>query len=97
QVEGPWHTLELAATNRSVIMEGGSYRCFMIGLRTLRNGNLDVIYFQRNEDGNCVKESVTGEKTDTPGVYTFQYKGKNTLTFVAAGSDFVIMDFENNS
>ncbi|KFO21503.1 Odorant-binding protein 2b [Fukomys damarensis] len=97
EVEGPWHTLELAATNRSAIVEGGSYRCFMIGARILGNGNLNVTYFQRNADGKCVKEFFIGEKTDTPGVYTFEYKGKNVLTFVAVGSDFAVMDFENNS
>lgn len=44
---GPWKTLNLASTNRSVIEEGGAYRCFMTGIVHLDNGNLNVTYFHR--------------------------------------------------
>ncbi|XP_005408606.1 PREDICTED: major urinary protein-like [Chinchilla lanigera] len=97
EVEGPWQTLKLGATDRSVIEEGGAYRCFMTSIRNLGNGNMNVTYFHRNEHGKCVEEFFIGEKTDTPGLYTFEYKGKNTLTFVAVGSDFTIMDFQNDN
>ncbi|XP_063100159.1 beta-lactoglobulin [Cavia porcellus] len=95
QVEGPWHTLELGATDRSTIEEGGAYRCFLTSIRNLANRNLHVTYFQKNNDGKCVEDFFIGEETDTPGRYTFEYKGKNVLTFVAVGEDYVIMDYEN--
>uniref|UniRef100_A0A286XQZ9 Lipocalin/cytosolic fatty-acid binding domain-containing protein n=1 Tax=Cavia porcellus TaxID=10141 RepID=A0A286XQZ9_CAVPO len=94
-VEGPWHTLELGATDRSTIEEGGAYRCFLTSIRNLANRNLHVTYFQKNNDGKCVEDFFIGEETDTPGRYTFEYKGKNVLTFVAVGEDYVIMDYEN--
>ncbi|KAK7795768.1 hypothetical protein U0070_011584 [Myodes glareolus] len=94
QVTGPWKTLSLASTNRSVIEEGGAYRCFMTGIVHLDNGNLNVTYFHR-KDGKCVKEFFVAEKTDIPGRYTFEYQGQNYLTFVAVTKDYVIMDFEN--
>ncbi|KAH0506930.1 Vomeronasal secretory protein 1 [Microtus ochrogaster] len=90
-----WKTLSLASTNRSVIEEGGAYQCFMTGIVRLANGNLNVTYFHR-KDGKCVKEFLVAEKTDIPGRYTFEYQGKNYLTFVAVTKDFLIMDYENH-
>ncbi|XP_057610597.1 trichosurin-like [Chionomys nivalis] len=95
QVTRAWKTLNLASTNRSVIEEGGAYRCFMTGIVRLANGNLNVTYFHR-KDGKCVKEFIVAEKTDIPGRYTFEYQGKNYLTFVAVTKDFLIMDYENH-
>ncbi|XP_038193986.2 epididymal-specific lipocalin-9-like [Arvicola amphibius] len=94
QVTGSWKTLNLASTNRSVIEEGGAYRCFMPSIVHLNNGNLNITYFHR-KDGKCVKEYIVAEKTDIPGRYTFEYQGKNYLTFVAVTKDYVIMDYEN--
>ncbi|XP_047379598.1 lipocalin Can f 6.0101-like isoform X1 [Sciurus carolinensis] len=96
QVEGPWHTIKLGATNRSVIEEGGSYLCFMSDIKLLEDGNLNITYFHK-EDGVCVQEFYIGEKTSTPGRFTFEYEGKNFLTFVATGHDFLIMDLENHN
>uniref|UniRef100_A0A8D2DWQ3 Lipocalin/cytosolic fatty-acid binding domain-containing protein n=1 Tax=Sciurus vulgaris TaxID=55149 RepID=A0A8D2DWQ3_SCIVU len=96
QVEGPWHTIKLGATNRSVIEEGGSYLCFMSDIKLLEDGNLNITYFHK-EDGVCVQEFYIGEKTSTPGRFTFEYEGKNFLTFVATGRDFLIMDLENHN
>ncbi|XP_062062831.1 beta-lactoglobulin [Lepus europaeus] len=95
QVEGHWHTIKLAATNRTAIEEGGSYRCYMSSIRLLENGDLKVTYFHR-QDGRCVEDFYIAEKTDSPGRYTFQYKGKNYLTFVATSDDFVIMDWRTS-
>lgn len=47
QVAGPWQTIKLGATNRSVIEDGGAYLCFMTGIQILANGNLNVTYFHR--------------------------------------------------
>uniref|UniRef100_A0A8C6I7J1 Lipocalin 11 n=1 Tax=Mus spicilegus TaxID=10103 RepID=A0A8C6I7J1_MUSSI len=96
QVTGPWHTLKLASTDRSLIEEGGAYRCFMTDIVLLDNGNLNVTYFHR-KDGKCVKEFYIAEETDTPGHYTFEYQGRNSLTFVHVTEDFAIMDLENQS
>ncbi|XP_069922868.1 major urinary protein 20-like [Oryctolagus cuniculus] len=96
QVEGRWHTIKLGATDRAAIEEGGSYRCYMSSIRLLENGDLKVTYFHR-QDGRCVEDFYIAEKTDSPGRYTFEYEGKNYLTFVAASDDFVIMDLENHS
>ncbi|CAO2598309.1 hypothetical protein LEMLEM_LOCUS9360 [Lemmus lemmus] len=67
----------------------------MTGIVHLDNGSLNVTYFHR-KDGKCVKEFFVAEETDIPGRYTFEYQGKNYLTFVAVTKDFVIMDFENH-
>ncbi|XP_034360300.1 epididymal-specific lipocalin-9-like isoform X2 [Arvicanthis niloticus] len=96
QVTGSWHTLKLASTDRSLIEEGGAYLCFMTGIVLLDNGNLNVTYFHR-EDGKCVKKFYIAEETGTPGHYTFEYQGKNYLTFVDVTEDFTIMDLENQS
>uniref|UniRef100_A0A8C5ZHQ8 Lipocalin/cytosolic fatty-acid binding domain-containing protein n=1 Tax=Marmota marmota marmota TaxID=9994 RepID=A0A8C5ZHQ8_MARMA len=94
QVEGPWHTVKLGATDPSVIEEGGSYLCSMSGIKLLEDGDLNITYFHR-KDGKCVQEFYIGKKTNTPGRYTFEYEGKNFLTFVAVGDGFLIMDLEN--
>lgn len=47
QVEGFWYTRQLGSTDRSVIEEGGSYRCYMSSIRVLDNGNVNVTYFHR--------------------------------------------------
>ncbi|XP_027241486.1 trichosurin [Cricetulus griseus] len=96
QVTGHWSTLNLASTDRSVIEEGGAYQCFMTGIALLDNGNLNVTYLHR-QDGKCVKEFYVAEKTGIPGRYTFDYQGKNYLTFVAVTEEFTIMDLENQS
>ncbi|XP_031229191.1 glycodelin [Mastomys coucha] len=96
QVVGSWHTLNLASTDPSVIEEGGPYLCFMTDIALLDNGNLNVTYFHR-EDGKCVKKFYIAEKTGIPGHYTFEYQGKNDLTFVDVTKDFTIMDLENQS
>uniref|UniRef100_A0A8D2H920 Major urinary protein 20-like n=1 Tax=Urocitellus parryii TaxID=9999 RepID=A0A8D2H920_UROPR len=94
QVEGPWHTIKLGATDPSVIEEGGSYLCSMSGIKLLEDGDLNITYFHR-KDGKCVQEFYIGKKTNTPGRYTFEYEGKNFLTFVAVDDGFLIMDLEN--
>ncbi|XP_040600806.1 trichosurin-like [Mesocricetus auratus] len=96
QVTGQWSTVNLASTDWSVIEEGGAYRCFMTGIALLDNGNLNVTYFHR-QGGKCVKEFYVAEKTGIPGRYTFEYQGKNYLTFVAVTEEFTIMDLENHS
>ncbi|MEJ1271828.1 lipocalin 11 [Cricetulus griseus] len=96
EVTGHWSTLNLASTDRSVIEEGGAYQCFMTGIALLDNGNLNVTYLHR-QDGKCVKEFYVAEKTGIPGRYTFDYQGKNYLTFVAVTEEFTIMDLENQS
>nr|XP_015854889.2 trichosurin [Peromyscus maniculatus bairdii] len=94
QVIGSWETLKLASNDRSVVEEEGAYECFMTGIALLDNGNLNVSYFHR-KDGKYVKEFYVAEKTDTPGRYTFEYHGKNYLTFVAVTEEFAIIDLEN--
>ncbi|XP_052578377.1 epididymal-specific lipocalin-9-like [Peromyscus californicus insignis] len=94
QVTGPWETLKLASNDRSVVEKEGAYECFMTGIVLLDNGNLNVSYFHR-KDGKYMKEFYVAEKTDTPGRYTFEYHGKNYLTFVAVTEKFTIMDLEN--
>ncbi|OBS67935.1 hypothetical protein A6R68_03525, partial [Neotoma lepida] len=94
EVTGPWNTLELASTDRSVIEEEGAYECFMTGIALLDNDNLNVTYSHR-KNGKYMEEFYVAEKTDTPGRYTFDYYGKNYLTFVAVTKDFTIMDLEN--
>uniref|UniRef100_A0A8C0ZW53 Lipocalin/cytosolic fatty-acid binding domain-containing protein n=1 Tax=Castor canadensis TaxID=51338 RepID=A0A8C0ZW53_CASCN len=96
QVAGPWQTIKLGATNRSVIEDGGAYLCFMTGIQILANGNLNVTYFHR-KDGNCVKEYYIAEKTDIPGRYTFEYEGQIYLTFVFVSNIAAIIDLENHS
>ncbi|XP_052040636.1 salivary lipocalin-like [Apodemus sylvaticus] len=96
QVIGSWYTLILASTDPSAIEEGGAYLCYMTGIVLLDNGSLNVTYFHR-EDGQCVKNFYIAEETDTPGRYTFEYHGKNYLTFVEVTEDFIIIDLENQS
>uniref|UniRef100_A0A8C5P323 Lipocalin 11 n=1 Tax=Jaculus jaculus TaxID=51337 RepID=A0A8C5P323_JACJA len=96
QVEGPWHTIKLGATDKTVIEEGGAYLCFMTGITLLQNGDLNVTYFHR-KDGKCVKEYYIAEKTGSPGRFTFEYQGKNYLTFVLVTNDVTIMDLENQN
>ncbi|KAL6036701.1 hypothetical protein STEG23_001070 [Scotinomys teguina] len=93
RVLGRWHTLRLASNDRSVIEEEGDYECFMTGIDLLDNGNLNVSYLHR-KGGKYMKEFYVAEKTDTPGRYTFDYHGKNYLTFVAATEKYTIMDLE---
>ncbi|KAL1786170.1 hypothetical protein HispidOSU_014950, partial [Sigmodon hispidus] len=52
-------------------------------------------YFPLRKDGKCMKEFYVAEETDVPGRYTFEYQGKNYLTFVAVTEEFIIMDLEN--
>ncbi|XP_058528461.1 allergen Fel d 4-like [Ochotona princeps] len=96
QVEGFWYTRQLGSTDRSVIEEGGSYRCYMSSIRVLDNGNVNITYFHR-QNGRCVEDFYMGEPTGSPGRYTFQYEGLNYLTFVAVGEDFVVIDLENHN
>uniref|UniRef100_A0A8C6RKB3 Lipocalin 11 n=1 Tax=Nannospalax galili TaxID=1026970 RepID=A0A8C6RKB3_NANGA len=96
QVEGPWTTFKLGSTDQSVIEEGGAYCCFMTGITLLENGNLNITYFHR-KDEKCVKDFYIAEKTDTPGRYTFEYQGKNYLTFVVVTNDITIIDLDNHS
>ncbi|XP_007954179.1 lipocalin Can f 6.0101-like [Orycteropus afer afer] len=96
QIEGKWNSIKLGATNRAVIEEGGSYRCFMSAIELLKNGNLNVTYFHR-KNGQCIKEFYIADKTAIPGRYEFEYEGKNYLTFVAVTSDFAVVDTENQS
>nr|XP_038962048.1 trichosurin-like [Rattus norvegicus] len=94
QVTGSWHTFKLAATDPSVVEEGGAYRCFMTGIVLLDNGNLNVTYLHR-EDGKCVEKFYIAKKTETPGRYTFDYQGKNFLTFMDVTEDYTIIDLES--
>ncbi|XP_006900704.1 PREDICTED: uncharacterized protein LOC102850000 [Elephantulus edwardii] len=96
QIEGQWFSIKLGATDWSAIKEGGSYRCFMSTIKTLKNGDLKVTYFHR-EEGRCKKEFYIGKKTDRPGRYMFEYEGTNYVTFEKVTSDYALVVTENRS
>ncbi|XP_074083624.1 trichosurin-like [Macrotis lagotis] len=95
QVSAHWHTLILAASNNTLIEEGGPFRIFVQNI-TVENGNLNGFFLTR-KNGQCIPLSLVALKTNEAGHFKLNYHGTNDIYYESSKpNEYIIFILYNH-